>query len=124
MTKTSETLHLGMSGQLREYINGFASILYDTHILGDFTTTKIEPLQGLDMVIDDIKVALYRKLKGGEDALRINKKLYNTKKLYPNERARASAVLAILKKEVPNMIITAQNGYFKRHFKQYGIILK
>lgn len=99
MTSTSEALHLGMSGQLREYTNGFASILYDTHLLGDYTTTKIEPLQGLNLVINDLKVALYNKLKGGDEALQINKKLENTKKLYPDARTRASEVLKSFKKK-------------------------
>jgi len=124
MTKTSEALRLGMSGQLREYSNGFASILYDTHLLGDFTTIRIEPLLDLNTVIDDIKTALYRKLKGGDEALRINKILENTKKLYKDPRIRAAKVLQIIQKEVPPMILSAQNGYFKKHFQECGIELR
>ncbi|MCX6308803.1 MAG: hypothetical protein NTY32_08270 [Bacteroidia bacterium] len=124
MTATSETLHLGMSGQLREYTNAFASILYDTHLLGDFTTTRIEPLLNLNAVIDDIETALYRKLKGGDEALRINKLLENTKKLYPNPRMRAAKVLQLMQKEVPGLILRAQDGYFKRHLRQCGVQLK
>jgi len=124
MTVTNEMLHFGMSGQMREYSNGFASILYDTHLLGDYSTTKIAPLQELNLVIDDIKVTLYRKLKGGDEALRINKLLDNTGKLYPDQKIRAVKVLDILQKELPRMILNAQNGYFKRHFKEMGLKLK
>lgn len=124
MTATSEALHLGMSGQLREYSNGFASILYDTHLLGDYTTTRIEPLLDLNAVIDDIKTALYRKLKGGDDALRINKILENSKKQYADPRIRAAKVLQIVQKEVPSMILSAQKGYFKKHFQDYGIEIR
>ena len=121
MTATSEALRLGMSGQLREYTNAFASILYDTHLLGDYTTTRIEPLLDLNSVIDDIKTALYRKLKGGDEALRINKMLDNTKKQYTDPRVRAAKVLQIMQKEVPKLILSAQDGYFKRHFRGCGI---
>jgi len=124
MTATNEMLHFGMSGQMRDYSNGFASILYDTHLLGDFSTTQITPLQDLNLVIDDIKVSLYRKLKGGDEALRINKMLDQTKKSYPDQRIRAVKVLDILQKNVPKMILNAQNGYFKIHFKEIGIKLK
>ncbi len=121
LTATSEALHLGMSGQLREYTNAFASILYDTHLLGDYTTTRIEPLLNLNAVIDDIETALYRKLRGGNEALRINKLLENTKKQYPNPRIRAAKVLQLMQKEVPSLILSAQDGFFKRHFKEWGI---
>jgi len=124
MTATSQTLHLGMSGQLREYANAFASILYDTHLLGDYTTTRIEPLLDLNSVIDDIKTALYRKLKGGNEAVRINKLLDNTKKQYAYPRERAAKVLQIMQKEVPKLILSAQDGYFKRHFLRWGIKIR
>jgi len=124
MTATSEALHLGMSGQLREYSNAFASILYDTHLLGDYTTTRIEPLLNLNAIIDDIKTALFRKLKGGNEALRINKLLENTKKQYPNSRIRAAKVLQLLQKEVPGLILSAQDGYFRRHFQGCGLQLR
>ena len=124
MTATSQTLHLSMSGQLREYTNAFASILYDTHLLGDYTTTRIEPLLDLNSVIDDLKTALYRKLKGGDEALCINKLLDNTKKQYADPRERAAKVLQIMQKEVPKLILSAQDGFFKKHFKEWGLEMR
>jgi hypothetical protein len=124
MESTSETLHLGMSGVLREYTNGFASLVYDTHLLGDYSTTKIEPLEHLNLVIEDIKVALYRKLKGGNAALAINKRLDLTKSLYTNPKIRAEKVLEILQEDVPEMILNAQDGYFRKHFKDNRIKIR
>lgn len=124
MAKTSETLQLGMSGSLREYTNGFASLVYDTHLLGDYTTKQKAPLQDLNLVIDDIKVALYRKLKGGDVALAINKRLDLTKTLYTEPEKRAEKVMEILQKEVPEMILNAQDGYFRKHFKASKIKVK
>jgi len=124
MENTSLTLHLGMSGQMREYTNGFASLLYDTHLLGDYSTTKKAPLQNLNYVIDDLKVSLFKKLKGGNEALRINKKLEATKSLYADPKIRAEKVLEILQNNVPKMILNAQNGYFRKHFEKNGIGMK
>jgi hypothetical protein len=124
MEKTSQTLHLGMSGKLRGYTNAFASLVYDTHILGDYTTTKQAPLQELNVVINDIQTALYNKLQGGEEALRVNKLLENTKRQYSDPKTRALKVFEIMKKEVPGVILKAQGGYFKKHFEQYGITMK
>lgn len=124
MERTSETLHLGMSGVLREYTNGFASLIYDTHLLGDYSTTQKAPLQNLNAVIDDIKTALYRKLKGGNAALSINKRLDLTKTLYTEPEVRAKKVLEILQEDVPEMILNAQDGYFRKHFKNHKIKVK
>jgi len=123
MTKTSEMLQLGMSGQLREYTNGFASILYDTHLLGDYSTTLKAPLQDINLILDDLKTALFRKLKGGEEALRINKKLENLKAI-SDPKIKSLMALELLRKEVPMLILKAQNGYFKKHFQNIGIQLK
>jgi len=124
MENTSLTLHLGMSGQMREYTNGFASLLYDAHLLGDYSTTKKAPLQNLNNVIDDLQVSLFKKLKGGDEALRINKKLELAKRLFPDPKIRAEKVLEILQNNVPKMILNAQDGYFRKHFEKNGIGIK
>lgn len=124
MERTCQILQLGMSGVLREYSNGFASLVYDTHLLGDYSTKQKAPLQNLNLVIDDIKVALYRKLKGGSVALAINKRLDLTKTLYSDPEERARKVLGILQQDVPEMILNAQDGYFRKHFKACKIKLK
>lgn len=124
MEETAKTLSFGMSGQMRSYSNGFASIVYDTHILGDYTTTKQSPLQDINAVIDDIKFATYNKLQGGESAKKINKKLEKTKTDYKDKKKRAQKVLEILQNDLPSMILTANNGYFKKHFSEAGLKLR
>jgi hypothetical protein len=124
MEATARILGFGMSGQMRSYSNGFASIVYDTHILGDYTTTKQAPLQDINSVIDDIKITVFNKLQGGETAKMINKKLDKTKTDYKDNRKRAEKVLKILQEELPSMILTANNGYFKKHFSQKGFRFK
>lgn len=124
LENTSQVLHLGMSGQLRAYTNGFASLVYDVHILGDYTTTRHAPLQELNGVIDDIKSALFSKLQGGEQAKRINKTLDQYKIRYSDKSQRAQKVLELLQTEVPRLILSANNGYFKKHFQANGISLK
>lgn len=124
MEETARILSFGMSGQMRSYANGFASIVYDTHILGDYATTKQAPLQDINAVIDDIKFATFDKLRGGEAAKRINKKLDKTKVDYKDRKKRAKKVLEILQEDLPSMILTANNGFFKKHFTEIGYELK
>jgi hypothetical protein len=124
MEQTAKTLGFSMEGTLRGYANGFASLVYDSHLLGDYTTTKQAPLQDLNAVIDDLEFALFDKLKGGDEAKRINKLLESTKTSIPDKTARARRVLEILQRNVPDMILTAQNGYFKTHFQKMGIALR
>jgi hypothetical protein len=124
MEKTSQVLNLGMSGQLRTYTNGFASLVYDAHILGDYTTTRQAPLQEINAVIDDIKSALFTKMQGGDQAKRINKTLDQYKIRYTDKKQRAQKVLELLQTEVPRLILTANNGYFRKHFETVGLKLR
>lgn len=124
MKQTGILFHFGLSGQERAYANGLASIVSDVHLLGDFTTENIAPLPNLQYVINDIKTTLSERLSGDEQARRINRQLDATRTNYPDTKARAQAVLDILKKEFPRFLLTCNKGYFKKHFAGYGIPLK
>jgi len=63
-------------------------------------------------------------LKGGNAALAINKRLDLTKTLYSEPEIRAKKVLEILQEDAPEMILNAQDGYFRKHFKDCKIKVK
>lgn len=123
MESVGETLNFGTSGIERAYANAFASIITDIHILGDYSTTNIAMLQNLDFVVADIEKALFESLKGGNDAKRINKLLTETRSII-SDRDRAEKIIQILQKELPKFILTAQEGFFKRHFSDLGYSLR
>lgn len=113
MAIVGSTLGFQLSGAERVYANAFASIITDVHILGDYSTTNTTSLQNIDLVVADIKNALFESLKGGDDAKRINRLLDSTKSI-SSQSKRADAILKILQKELAQFILTVQNGYFKR----------
>jgi len=57
-------------------------------------------------------------------ALAINKRLDLTKTLYSDTETRAGKVLEIMHEDVPEMILNAQDGYFRKHFRDCKIKVK
>lgn len=123
MATVGSTLGFQTSGAQRAYANAFASIITDIHLLGDYSTTNIVTLQNIDLIIADIKKALFESLRGGDDAKRINKLLDDTAKI-EDVRLRAETALGILQREFPAFILKAQNGFFARHFEKKSLPLK
>lgn len=123
MSKVGETLGFELAGAQRAYANAFASIITDIHILGDYSTTKIATLQNIDLIIVDLKKALFESLKGGESAKQINKLLDETYKI-EDVRERANATLIILQEQLPSFFLKIQNGYFAKHFEKLNLPLK
>ena len=105
----------------RRHQNAFASIVYDTHILGDYIQQdggySDKPLMNLDDLIADMHQALYSNLQGGDDAIALNKEL---KAASGSERERAEKFLAILKQRVPSIIANAEEGFSRRQIEKQG----
>ena len=64
MSAVASTLGFELAGSQRAYANAFASLITDIHLLGDYSTTNIATLQNIDLIIVDIKKALFESLKG------------------------------------------------------------
>ncbi len=124
MEKTAATLGFAMGGKEREYSNAFASIIYNTHLLGDYSTTKTAMLQDVNTIIADIQTSLFNKLQGGEKAKVLNSKLERIKKGNKDGVTKANETLALLQKELPTFILTIQDGYFKKQFSRHQLKLR
>lgn len=123
MQIVSRTLGFLLEGKQRAFANAFASIITDVHILGDYTTTSTVTLQPVEFVVADIKKALFESLEGGDEAKRIHARLDKTRAIVSNKE-RAAAVLVILQEELPQFILSAREGWFRRHFQKLGLPLK
>lgn len=119
----SSVVGYSLHGVEREYVNAMASLIVDTHILGDYTTTETRALQDIDLLAADIKKALFSSLYGGDTAKRINKLIDSTESIKMPAN-RADAILTILKKEMPQFWQKAQNGKFIEHFISRGLKCK
>ncbi len=109
----------GKSGQ---YANAFASLLVDTHILGDYTTTHKTGLQDFKLVVADVKKAILNLAQNNPQDLikakELNKRLDSVKTESPID------VFIILEKSLPKYILSLQNFNFKNHFTKKGLKLK
>lgn len=123
MQTTARILNFQSAGVQRTYSNAFASIVNDVHILGDFSTTNIEALQSIDMVVSDLKKAMIQSLRGAEKATEIARQLDATKNIKSSPE-RAKKIISILQANLPQMILAAQNGWFARHFSQMGLVMR
>jgi|SRR5574344_829684 hypothetical protein len=123
METVAAVLGYSLSGVERGYVNAVASLIVDTHILGDYTTTETRSLQDIDMLAADIQKALFSSLRGGDAAKSINKRIDKTASLTP-AAVRAEAILAILQSDMPTFWEKAQEGAFIKHFRGMGLIVK
>ncbi|MGL4332444.1 MAG: hypothetical protein ACRCSR_06580 [Bacteroidales bacterium] len=124
MERTASTLGFGMSGRERDYSNAFASIVYNSHLLGDYSTTKTAMLQDVNSIITDIQTALFNKLQGGEKAKVLNGKLERIKRGDADVVTKANEALRLLQSDLPGLILSIQDGYFKNHFAKRGLQLR
>ncbi len=120
METVAVVLGYSLSGAERGYVNAVASLIVDTHLLGDYTTTETRSLQDIDLLAADIKKALFGSLRGGDAAKAINKKIDATASVNPAS-ARAEAILHILKSDMPLFWKRARDGAFVEHFKRHGL---
>lgn len=84
------------TGLREKQAKGLVGLIYDTHLLGDYSTVYTEPLQGLDALEDDIQKCLNR-LFGNNNALTkdIKADFTSIPKNIPNS-ARAEQMRAVL----------------------------
>lgn len=108
----------------RQHQRAFASIIYDTHILGDYIQQEGDysdkPLMNLDDLIADLHQALYSDLRAGDDAISLNKGL---KAISGSDRERAERMLVILKQRVRSIIANAEEGFSRRRIEEQGFVI-
>lgn len=108
----------------RRHQRAFASIIYDTHILGDYIQQEggysDKPLMNLDDLIADLHQALYSDLRGGDDAISLNKEL---KAISGGDRERAERMLVTLKQRVSSIITNAEEGFSRRQIEKQGFAI-
>lgn len=120
--RVCEVFGLVDGGRSGQYANAFASLLVDTHILGDYTTTHKTGLQDFNLVIADIKKAILNLAQNDTKDLTAAKIL--NKKLDSIKSDNGDEVIKILENNLPKYIIELNNFKFKNHFIKLGLKLK
>lgn len=118
--KTEQTFRLAHGGTERVYSHFLASMAYNVHILGDYTTdnTVLSGLYAFDKLIgqfiDELRKLDYANSKDIVRGItRINNKNIKVQR-------KADELMKYLKMHVPSFIKRARNGSFKRLLEKRG----
>lgn len=122
--KTEEVFGFASGGKDASYANAIISIVYDTHLLGDYvpTNTDLEGLQDLNSVVGDI-INSARKIDY-EMSKTLVQRLSSVNKLNLNIQYKAELLLNILKEEFPCILSGAQDGILVKRFQKKGIYFR
>lgn len=121
---TEQLFDLSSSGAEAKLANALVSIVYDTHILGDYTpdNTDLEGLQSFPSVVGDI-INSIRKIDADLPAAKL---LVKTIQTTANDQSltvpdRATRLLSILSDSLPDVLASAHDGAIARRFAKQGI---
>jgi|GEM_PF-1185220 len=128
MNKTARLFGYGeigsISSQQRSQLNGFVSLLYDIHILGDYTTTEKSLLLPVHDLYSDIEQAI-RNIAGTSysDNRTEGEKLI---RLLRSHQATTDDYLATLKSSFANFMLRLKGGLYdyKSKFERQGFTMK
>ncbi|NDV56565.1 hypothetical protein [Bacteroides sp. 519] len=122
--ETEKMFGFAHGGRDAAYARFFASIAYNVHLIGDYTSdnTDLDGLQSLNEIISSIIIEL-RNLDNIK-CKNIIRGITQINNCYSDSQKKADALMEYLKKNVPTFIKEAQNGSIKRRLSKHGFILK
>ena len=109
----------------RGYANAVATILYDVHLLGDYSTTNTSALPSIDSIENDLTENGFRRLlTGGDKSERLGKIDAGLREAIRLGRGRTNSNRAMLlietvKKYLPQIL----NDRFKKTLGEHGITI-
>lgn len=122
--KTEQVFGLAHGGTDRVYSHFLASMAYNVHILGDYTSdnTVLSGLYAFDKLVgqfvDELRKLDYAKSKDiVRDITRINNKNIKVQE-------KADELMKYLKLRVPSFVKEARNGSFRRRLENRGLRFK
>lgn len=122
INKKTETLFgFATGGKDASYANFFASMAYDLHILGDYTSKDNTDLNGLvefNTLINGIISTINRlDSRQGKNIVKEIKRVNSSKK---DVQLRADDIMKIIQNKLPEFVKTAQEGSIKRRLEKRG----
>ena len=119
--KTETLFGFAHGGQDAAYARFFASMAYNVHILGDYTSdnTVLDGLQPIGGLIGQIVTDL-RRLDPVESRAVI-KEITAINRQQPRTQLKADALMACLKRNVPSLVRRARQGTIYRRLQKQGV---
>ncbi len=109
-----------------KWAKSILSIVYDVHLLGDYTLTDNKNFEGVtppSKVAQDI-IASLRRIDGSKVSGNIIESIRKTVSEYSDQHILAEKLIVLLQKKMPKFFLSAQNGSLKRRFEDQGFKLK
>lgn len=119
--KTEILFGFASGGKDASYANFFASMAYDLHILGDYTTKDNSDLNGLvefNTLINGIISTINR--LDSRKGQKLVRKIKHALKSQKDVQLKADEVMAIIHYELPKFVKVAQEGSIKRRLENRG----
>ncbi len=121
---TEKLFGFASSGKDASYANAMISIVYDVHLLGDYTPDNkdFDGVQDFSSVVGDLINAI-RKIDEAQGKALVKSIQTASRQQLPVQQ-KAAGMLEILQREMPEFLQKAQGGTLKRRFAKQGIIFK
>ena len=122
---TERLFGFASGGKDAAFANAMISIVYDVHLIGDYTPDNkdFDGVQDFRSVVGDLINAL-RKLDDTSSKMIVKKVQTVANNEAVSVHVRAEKLLAVLSAEVPAFLKTAQGGSLARRFNRQGITFK
>ena len=124
--EAEKVFHFASGGKEAQWANAILSIVYDVHLLGDYTLSDNKNFKGVtepSKVAQDI-VSSIRRLDKSKDSNKLIESIKRTLSEYSDQHILAEQLIILLQKEMPKFLLSAQDGSLKRRFKNLGYKLK
>ena len=124
--ETEKVFGFASGGEEARWANGLLAIVYDVHLLGDYTSADNKNFRGVtepSKVAGDI-INSVRRIDGSIKSQRIVDSIRKKTSLYSDQHILASELILTLQEELPKFLMSAKGGELKRRFKNRGFKLK
>lgn len=118
---TEELFGFASGGKDASYANAMISIVYDVHLIGDYTPDNrdLDGVQDFESVVGDLVNAVRRlDEEGGKHLIKCIRSL-SAEDIPVQEKA--AMLMGLLTDEMPDFLRQAQGGALKRRFEKRGI---
>lgn len=125
-SEAEKVFKFASGGKEAQWANAILSIVYDVHLLGDYTLVDNRNFKGVtepSKVAQDI-ITSVRRLDTSSDAKKLIESIRRTISEYSNQHILAEQLISLLQKEMPRFLLSVQEGSLKRRFESLGYKLK
>ncbi|MGN1221337.1 MAG: hypothetical protein ACI4TU_10415 [Candidatus Cryptobacteroides sp.] len=124
--EAEKVFNFASGGIEAQWANAILSIVYDVHLLGDYTLADNKNFKGVtepSKVAQDILSSI-RRLDRSKTSIKLIESIKQTISEYSDQHILAEKLIILLQKEMPRFILSAQDGSLKRRFEKLGYKLK